>query len=375
MSLLLYFSKWIQVYDFIGLKKSEKLVTFYSEGKNYWPYLEGIIKHLLGESNITIYYVTSDKDDPGLKEKASNYHTLLIDDGYMRDWFFKNLNTYILITTMPDIDNFQIKKSSDTNYYIYTQHSLMSPNCSYRKGSFDHYDIIFCSGQYMIDEIRKAEEFYDLPKKVLVDHGYTRLDSLKSEYLSFKKNEKPIKQKKILLAPSWNKEGVLNSSLAEIIIQNSINQGFEITLRPHPESLKYSNDKIKHILNKFEDNDLFKYENNIVGNISLFESDILITDWSGMSLEYAFSMKKPVLYISTPQKILNEDYHIIGIEAFEASIREKIGIIWDGYSSIETILENSHIEEYDYSKDIFNIGKSDEVGALYIKDLVKEFTS
>ena len=119
---------------------------------------------------------------------------------------------------------------------------------------------------------------------------------------------------------------------------------------------------------------MFKYENNIVGNISLFESDILITDWSGMSLEYAFSMKKPVLYISTPQKILNEDYHIIGTEAFEASIREKIGIIWDGYSSIENILENSHIEEYDYSKDIFNIGKSDEVGSRYIINLTKQFS-
>jgi len=374
MSLLLYFSKWIKVFDFIRLEKSEKLVTFYSEGKNNWPYLKGIIKHLLVNSKLKIYYVSSDQDDPGLKEKASNYHTLLIDDGYMRDWFFEKLNTYILITTMPDIDNFQIKKSSATNYYIYTQHSLMSPNCSYKKGAFDNYDIVFCSGQYMIDEIRKAEEFYNLPKKELVHHGYTRLDNLISEYSTFKKNIKAIRQKKILFAPSWNKEGVLNSSLAETIIQSSINQGFEITLRPHPESLKYSNDKIKHILNKFEDNDLFKYENNIVGNISLFESDILITDWSGMSLEYAFSMKKPVLYISTPQKILNEDYHIIGTEAFEASIREKIGIIWDGYSSIENILENSHIEEYDYSKDIFNIGKSDEVGSRYIINLTKQFS-
>lgn len=372
MNFLLYFSKWMKVFDFIRLKKSDKLVTFYSEGKNNWPYLKGIIKHLLVNSKLTIYYVSSDQDDPGLKEKASNYHTLLIDDGYMRDWFFDKLNAYILVTTMPDMDNFQIKKSSETNYYIYTQHSLMSPNCSYRKGSFDNYDIVFCSGKYMIDEIRKAEEFYNLPKKELVHHGYTRLDSLKLEYSYFKKNKKTIKQKKILFAPSWNKTGVLNSSLAEIIIQNSINQGFEITLRPHPESLKYSKDKIKSLLNKFSNDSLFNYENNIVDNISLFESDILVTDWSGIALEYAFSMEKPVLYINTPQKILNEDYHILGTQAFEASMREKVGVIWDGYSSIENILENNHIKTYDYSKDIFNIGKSDEVGSLYIMKLIQE---
>ena len=196
-----------------------------------------------------------------------------------------------------------------------------------------------------------------------------------SEYSTFKKNTKEIRQKKILFAPSWNKEGVLNSSLAEIIIQSSINQGFEITLRPHPESLKYSNDRIKNILNKFKNNNLFKYENNIIDNYSLFDSDILITDWSGISLEYAFSMKKPILYIDTPQKILNEDYHELGIEAFEASVREKIGVIWDGNSSIEDLLKASCVKKYDYNKDIFNIEKSNEVGSRYIINLAKQFFS
>ena len=125
-------------------------------------------------------------------------------------------------------------------------------------------------------------------------------------------------------------------------------------------------------MNKFSNDSLFNYENNIVDNISLFESDILVTDWSGIALEYAFSMEKPVLYINTPQKILNEDYHILGTQAFEASMREKVGVIWDGYSSIENILENNHIKTYDYSKDIFNIGKSDEVGSLYIMKLIQE---
>ena len=65
MKLLSYLSKWIKVYDFIALEKSDKLITFYSEGKNYWPYLKGILNYLAKNSNISIYYVTSDKDDPG----------------------------------------------------------------------------------------------------------------------------------------------------------------------------------------------------------------------------------------------------------------------------------------------------------------------
>tara|TARA_B110000014_G_scaffold182754_1_gene131913 strand:+ start:691 stop:1821 length:1131 start_codon:yes stop_codon:yes gene_type:complete len=376
MKLLSYLSKWIKVYDFVALRKSDKSITFYSEGKNYWPYLKGILNYLAKNSNISIYYVTSDKDDPGLNSGEQNYSTLLIDDGYMRDWFFKKLNTYILITTMPDIDNFQIKKSPDTNYYIYTQHSLMSPNCSYRKGSFDNYDIIFCSGQYMIDEIRKAEQFYNLPKKELIQHGYTRLDSLISEYLTFKKmHSTTASQKKILLAPSWNKESIVELGLAEKIIQSSINQGFEITLRPHPESLKISYDKLQIILKRFSENSLFKYEESIVSNDSLFNSDLLITDWSGISLEYAFALDKPVLFINTPQKILNNDYKELGIQAFEAYVRDKIGIIWDYNESIDKTLEKYKNQNFNKDNHIFNIGKSDEVGALYIKDLVKEFIS
>tara|TARA_B100001564_G_C20450833_1_gene583389 strand:- start:50 stop:733 length:684 start_codon:yes stop_codon:yes gene_type:complete len=226
----------------------------------------------------------------------------------------------------------------------------------------------------MIDEIRAAEKFYSLKKKELVCHGYTRLDSLISEYSKFKKNTKLSEQKDILFAPSWNKEGVLNSPLAETIIENSINQGFKITLRPHPESFKYSNDRINNILKNFSHNKSFKFENNIVDNHSLFKSDILITDWSGISLEYAFSMKKPVLYIDTPQKILNEDYHKFEIQAFEAYVREKIGVIWDGSSSIDALLKNHYIKDYDYNKDIFNVEKADEVGSKYIMSLVKKYS-
>ena len=72
---------------------------------------------------------------------------------------------------------------------------------------------------------------------------------------------------------------------------------------------------------------------------------------------------------------MNEDYHELGIEAFEASVREKIGVIWDGNSSIEDLLKASCVKKYDYNKDIFNIEKSNEVGSRYIINLAKQFFS
>ena len=43
--------------------------------------------------------------------------------------------------------------------------------------------------------------------------------------------------------------------------------------------------------------------------------------------------------------------------------------------SMDKTLEKHKNQNFNKDNHIFNIGKSDEVGALYIKDLVKEFTS
>lgn len=364
------------MFDYIALDKSHKLITFYSEGKNYWPYLNGLIEAINRKSDFTIYYVTSDKDDPGLTYDNHKYKSLLIDNGYMRNWFFKNLNSYILVTTMPDIGNYQLVKSKNTNFFIYTQHSLMSPNCSYRTGSFNNYDIIFCSGEYMINEHRKAESFYKLPKKILVEHGYTRLDKLLHDYSSYVKPPQILtEQKKALLAPSWNKDGIIETDLVEDIIQSVIDQNYLITLRPHPESLKVSSSKLQSIFDKFASNPSFKYEDSIISNDSLFESDVLITDWSGIALEYAFALKKPVLYVNTPQKILNADYKKLNIEAFESIHRDKIGIIWNCNDPIDDLIENHNIETVKCEQYIFNIGKCDDVGASYIIDLIENYSN
>ena len=99
----------------------------------------------------------------------------------------------------------------------------------------------------------------------------------------------------------------------------------------------------------------------------------LITDWSGIALEYAFVVKKPILFVDTPQKILNDDYNKLNTIAFEKKIREKIGIVWDCKTSITNLIYD--IDNKVYANDyIFNIGKSDKVAADYIKNLINELS-
>ena len=89
------------------------------------------------------------------------------------------LKAKILVTDMPDLGKFHIKRSSEYPvHYIYLFHSMFSVHSYLRKGAVDNYDTIFCVGPHQIKEIREAEKVYGLKPKKLINYGYGRLDTL-----------------------------------------------------------------------------------------------------------------------------------------------------------------------------------------------------
>ena len=87
------------------------------------------------------------KDDPGHLLKHPNLKTFTIGCGYVRDHFFKNLDTDIMIMTMR-LDNLRIKRSINKVHYIYVQHSMVSLHMVYRE-AFDNYDTVCATGPIM----------------------------------------------------------------------------------------------------------------------------------------------------------------------------------------------------------------------------------
>ena len=71
----------------------------------------------------------------------------------------------------------------------------------------------------------------------------------------------------------------------------------------------------------------FTLEQSVESDDSIFKSDFLVSDVSGISLEYAFGTERPVIFMDVPRKVRNEEYEQIGIEPLEISIREKIGVV------------------------------------------------
>tara|TARA_B100000953_G_scaffold44933_1_gene34379 strand:+ start:336 stop:1502 length:1167 start_codon:yes stop_codon:yes gene_type:complete len=376
-------SEWNELKKFEDLKQNERDVVFYSENENSMLIFKSLISELTNKHNLNICYVTSSKDESILKKPNNKIKSFFIGDGVVRTKFFLNLKAKILIMTMPDLETFHIKKSKVYPvHYVYLFHSMVSTHLIYRRSAFEHFDSIFCVGNYQLDEIRSTEKLYDLKPKNLIRYGYSHLDNLLEKYskriLLPKNNENKLH---ILLAPSWSDDGLFEN-ISEKVIDILLREGYKVTFRPHPMTQKKSKKKINRMSEKFSKNESFLLEQNIFNFDSFLFSDIMITDWSGAALEFAFAFEKPVLFIDVPKKINNPEYEKIPQVPIEVSIREKIGKI-----ILPTDLElipNEIKMLYGQTKElrdkitkirnelIFNVGESKKDGAEEIIKLLNE---
>ena len=103
---------------------------------------------------------------------------------------------------------------------------------------------------------------------------------------------------------------------------------------------------------------------------------MLITDWSDIAWEYAFTTKRPVLFVNTPMKIMNPDYDKLPIVPMNIALRKVLGrdIDLDRLGNIDAAVREL-LENKDGYRDIisktldemvYNVGSSAEVGAKYI---------
>ncbi len=359
--------------EFENLELNDKKIVFYSENENSIFIFKSLIDELVNQ-NIAICYVTSSKDDPMLSMKNEKIKTFYIGEGITRTKFFLNLKTDILIMTMPELGISFIKKSKiHPVHYIYMFHAIASTHLVYKKNAFDNYDSIFCIGNFQVNEIKSREKLYNLNTKNLIITGYSHLDNLMEKYSSKKQfpTNNPIQ---VLIAPSWSDDGLFETIIEETILI-LLNVNFKVILRPHPMTQKKSKKKINNLRQKFISNKNFIIEENIPNFDSFLKSDIMITDWSGAAIEYAFTLERPVLFIDVPKKIHNPDYEKIPQIPIEISIRDKIGEIISPSnmqilpSKIRDLCQNNHMKnKIQKARDelISNIGNSSKLETEYI---------
>jgi YidC/Oxa1 family membrane protein insertase len=319
---------FLQNYKIINQITSKNFkIVFFSENRNYQKYSSILIEAMIDEYPNEILYVSTDKND-FIDNK--NIKNLFLENDYITQFFFLKLKCKNMLTTTIDLGNNILAKSKNTINYIYYFHSPVSTTKVYTNKAFDNYDTILCIGNFQKEEIRRREKIKHIKKKKIIDLGYPYFDYLKNKL----DRTKFDKSNNILVAPSWNynEKNYINEDFS-LIIDSLLETGFNVIFRPHPEHFKRSKKFIEDIKNKnLNKNFLFDNENE---NFSSMQKSIsLITDNSGIAIEYSLIIKRPVFYYDSLKKTHNSDIDDFNdMFNLEETLKNNFGYIFN-YSNI-----------------------------------------
>ena len=305
-----------------------KHLVVYSERSGFYKYFKDYIEYILAKTNLTVHYVTSDPNDRIFETAEQNPRIRADYIGANRlITLMMKMDADVVMMTMPDLNNYHIKKSyiRDDVEYIFVQHDMNNHAMLMRKGCTDHFDTIFLAGKHQKAEELEFERVYQLKPRTLVEVGYPLIDALRAEFRSaaHEAHAKP----KILIAPSWQKDNLIDSCL-ETLLDQLTGHGYDVVVRPHPQEVRLKREYMNALKAKYEGSGIM-IQTDFTSDNPVMEADLLITDWSGISWEYAFTTLRPVLFINTPMKVMNPDYEEIKTESINLSLRDKLGVSID----------------------------------------------
>ena len=366
---------------------ANKRLVFYSESSGFYKYYQNIIEELLRRTNVNIHYITSDPHDQifALAEKEPRIHPYYIGEKRLITLFLKQ-DADMVVMTMPDLETYHIKRSyvrKDVEY-IYVFHGMFSGLITLRKGALDHFDTLLTPTPGFEVEMRGWNKEKGLPDQKMVPCGYGVIDNMAAQYDAMEKVEHDPKT--ILIAPSWQEGNILDSCLQELC-EPLLAAGYDVTVRPHPQYIRRFPAKLSALMAACADYDSerFRFQTDFSSNETVFASDLVVTDWSNIGYEYAVATKKPVLFINTPRKIVNEAWteedvkkyapddqirSLIGIAIAPSEVREKAA------ASVDYMI--SHRDDYEQILDtvrherLYHFGESGKYGAQYLIDRIIE---
>lgn len=247
-------------------------------------------------------------------DSLKNFKIFQFKKIFFLNLFFLLLKIKYCYSSTPDIDNSAFQRSIfKKTKYIYIQHSPLGLNKIYRDNAFTNFDVVHVINSFQKDDLINISKIKN--KKIKAWRGkYFFLKNQDNKKLRSKKNNK----KKILIAPTWGTDFFdLNIHLA---IKKNLNPNkYELFIRPHIMSILKNKDLSRDLVEK-------KFYISS-GKIDFNQFDLLITDWSGIYIEFAKINKIKSILIQNKEKILNDNFVEFKNVSIDTYARNKLGII------------------------------------------------
>jgi YidC/Oxa1 family membrane protein insertase len=139
---------------------------------------------------------------------------------------------------------------------------------------------------------------------------------------------------------------------------------------------------LEQIVARFGEHPQFKLDDNMDAYLSLQRSALMVSDWSGAALEFAFAYQRPIVFVNVPRKIQNEAYTQLELEPIEVRIRQDIGQVIQQQDIgligkiAQELMRNSEKWQNNISyvrkKTVFNLNSSGKIAADYVMSSIKK---
>jgi hypothetical protein len=281
-------------------------------------------------------------------EQLKNFKIFQFNKIFFLNLFFLLLKIRYCYSSTPDIDNSAFQRSIfKKTKYIYIQHSPLGLNKIYRDNAFTNFDVVQVINNFQKNDLIDISKIKK--KKIKVWCGkYLFLKNKGNNSFKYQPNIK--KKKKILIAPTWGTD-FFETNIHLSIKENLNIDKYNLFIRPHIMSTL----KNKNLIRNLEKND-FQISS---GKIDFDSFDLLITDWSGIYIEFAKIKKIKSILIQNKEKILNKKFSEFKNESIDLYARKKLGIILipNQLSIIESKVNDIFQNQQKYVEEIDNFFK------------------
>ena len=312
-------------------------IVIYSEGKQYWNVFAPICQEFEKHERGLVFY-TSSEDDPVFLQNYTYIKPEYIGKGNRAFARLNMLEAEICLMTTPGLDVYQLKRSKHVKHYSHILHALDDAT-SYRLFGLDYFDSVLLSGEYQIKGIRELESLRNIQKKELRVVGCPYLDVLSEKVKGVPKDNTVFT---VLIAPSWGTNGIL-AKYGEHLITPLVETGWNVIIRPHPQSKVSEADMLKKLEEKYKSAANAVWDYNPENINSLSEADIMISDFSSVIFDYCFLFDKPFLYCNNEFDHRPYDSSDLKEIPWKFSVLKEIGVELnaDGFSRIKEIITDA----------------------------------
>lgn len=315
-----------------------KKYVVYNEGMQYWNVFKPVCDEF-EKRQIELTYYTSAEKDPCFEQNYKYVKPEFIGEGNMAFVRLNMLSAGVVLMTTPGLQVYQLKRSKNVKHY---SHVLHMPNdaTTYRLFGLDYFDSVLLTGDYQKTDLQYLENARNITKKELVTVGCSYLDILAEKIKSIP--EEYNHNFTVLVSPSWGSVGVL-SKYGEKLLDPLAKTGWNIIIRPHPQSKKSEKEMLDRLEARYKDNAniVWDYERDNI--YSLKKADIMISDFSGIIFDYTFLCDKPVIYVADNIDLRPYDAYDLGKELWQFETLKKMGIKLDenNFENIAEVIKNA----------------------------------